>query len=205
MACDARVWVAGRRGRARQRDDVLRRHRHGARRLRRGGGALGARSGPDGCAVPDAPLLRGARGRPRPVVPSGDARAGRADGRGLGEIDRRIACPPPRAGLPPAPRHTDPRCRRGGHARRPDRDAPARHGTQDARRDRARGAGHGPGPARPLVGRAHGRGGAPRGRDDRHLPPSARRGRTAAGTRPDHRPPAPGRRRRRALRRAAIG
>ena len=49
------------------------------------------------------------------------------------------------------------------------------------------------------------RGGAPRGCDDRHLPPPARRGRTAARARPRHRASAPGRRRRRALRRAAIG
>ena len=90
LACDAGVRVARARGRARQRGDVLRRHRHGAGRLRRCGGALGARRGPDGCAVPDAPLLRGAGGRPRPVVPASVARAGRADGRGVGEIDRRI-------------------------------------------------------------------------------------------------------------------
>ena len=64
--------------------------------------------------------------------------------------------------------------------------------------------GVGQGPHAALVGRAHGRGGAPRRRDDRDLPPSARRGRAAARARPGHRAPAPRRRRRRALRRPAI-
>ena len=89
--------------------------------------------------------------------------------------------------------------------RRPDRDAPARHRAQDAGRDRTRRGRGWPGPARALVGRAHGRGRAPRRCDDRDLPPPARRGRAAARAGPGDGALAPRRRRRPALRRAAIG
>ena len=91
LARDARVRIARRRGRPRQRGDVLRRHRHGARRLRRRGGALGARRGPDGCAVSRCtPRTRSGRACPTGAFPWVSPRAGRAHGRGVGEADRRI-------------------------------------------------------------------------------------------------------------------
>ncbi len=114
----------------------------------------------DGRAVPDAPLVRGARRRPRPRLPARVARAGRAHGRRLVGADRRLGRAPARARPPPAPPHADPRGGRRGHAEGADRDASARHRAQDARCDRARGAGHRPGSARAVVGRAHGRVGA---------------------------------------------
>ena len=203
LARDARVRIAGRRGRARPCDDVLRRGRHGARRLRRRRGALAARRRPDGRTVPDAPLVRAPGRRPRPGVPVRVARAGRADGGGVVGADRRLGRVPGCARPPPAPPHADPRGRRSGHAERAGRDPSARDRAQDAGCDRARGAGRRPGSARPLVGRAHGRGGARRGRDDRDLAAPAQRGHPAARARPGTRAPRAGRRGFRALRRAA--